>query len=464
MARAPGFLRPGNQLDPRGRTLLFFLRRTAGDFKPRSGHQHKPVLASFPRLRFGFPFLAIERKTSHVAGTRRFLWMTPIYLDYNATTPLDPAVVEAMLPYLRGNFGNPSSTHVLGKQAHDAVEQARARVAVLLGAAGPDEIVFTSGGTEASNHALKGSVFARLGGTGLTAFLGRLFGRSRPAHLVISSIEHPATAVPAEFLRRLGCRLTVVPVDRHGLVDPDDVARALDRDTVLVSIMHANNEVGTLQPIREISRHTRARGVLLHTDAAQSLGKVAVDVNDLGVDLLTVAGHKLYAPKGVGALFMRRGVKLESLLHGAGHEAGRRAGTENVPYVVGLGTACQLARDSLPDATARLKSLREALWERLRARLGERVVLNGHPEKRLPNTLNVSFVGHVGSELLEKVPEIAASTGSACHEGKVSQSPVLCAMGVPPQIGKGAVRLTVGRFSTEAEIDTAADLLTRAAG
>jgi cysteine desulfurase len=389
--------------------------------------------------------------------------MNPIYLDYNATTPLDPAVVEAMLPFLRHNFGNPSSSHVLGKQAHEAVEQARAQVAALLGAK-PDEIVFTSGGTEASNHALKGPVYARLAGTGLARLFGRWFGRSAQSpHLIISAVEHPATAQPAEFLRRLGCRVTVVPVDGQGLVDPDAVARALDRDTLLVSIMHSNNEVGTLQPIREISQHTRARGVLLHTDAAQSLGKVAVDVNDLGVDLLTVAGHKLYAPKGVGVLFVRQGVKLENLMHGAGHEAGRRAGTENVPYDVGLGMACVVARSSLPGATARLKGLREGLWERLRAGLGERIVLNGHPEKRLPNTLNVSFTGHVGAELLEKVPRLAASTGSACHEGKVSQSPVLCAMGVRPEIGKGAVRLTVGRFTTEAEIDEAADLLVKSA-
>jgi cysteine desulfurase len=381
---------------------------------------------------------------------------TPIYLDYNATTPLDPAVVEAMLPFLRQDFGNPSSSHALGKAAHQAVEQAREQVAALL-AAGAEEIVFTGGGTEASNHALKGAVFTPLKG---------LFGwwnRGRGSHLVISSIEHPATAAPAEFLRRLGCSLTMVPVDGQGLVDPDAVRRALTPRTVLVSIMHANNEVGTLQPIREISAFTRARGVLLHTDAAQSLGKVPVDVNDLGVDLLTLAGHKLYAPKGIGVLYIRRGVKLENLLHGAGHEGGRRAGTENVPYIVGLGRACELARTGLAEATPRLRRLRDRLWEQLRAGLGERIVLNGHPEKRLPNTLNANFLGHVGAELLLRVPEVAASTGSACHEGKVSQSPVLCAMGVPPEIGRGALRLTVGRFTTEEEVDRAALALTRAA-
>jgi cysteine desulfurase len=386
--------------------------------------------------------------------------MTPIYLDYNATTPLDPAVVEAMLPYLREHFGNPSSTHARGKRAHEAVEAARAQVGGLLGAQA-DEIVFTGGGTEASNLAIKGVFFARLA-SGLPGMFRRLLGRSG-CHMITSSIEHPATAKPLEFLQRLGCRVTVVPVDRSGRVDPDDVKRALSADTVLVSVMHSNNEVGTLQPIREIGALTRPRGVLLHTDVAQSLGKVAVDVNDLNADLVTVAGHKLYAPKGVGVLYVRKGVRLESLLHGAGHESGRRAGTENVPYVVGLGVACAIARQSLPAATAKLSSLRDRLWQRLREGLGERVVVNGHPELRLPNTLNCSFLGHIGAELLAKVPEVEASTGSACHEGKVSQSPVLCAMGVPPEVGQGAVRLTAGRFTTEDEIDRAAELLIRAA-
>jgi cysteine desulfurase len=378
--------------------------------------------------------------------------MKPIYLDYNATTPVDPTVLDAMLPYLRDDFGNASSTHSLGKTAHTAVEQARQQVAALLGAH-PDEVVFTGGGSEASNHALKGAVFAKLRG-----FFGRW---ARGAHVIISAVEHPATTQPCAFLQRLGCRVTVVPVDGRGRVDPDDVARALRRGATLVSVMHSNNEVGTLQPIKEIAALTRSHGVLLHTDAAQSLGKVPVDVNDLGVDLLTLAGHKLYAPKGVGVLYVRRGVKLESLLHGAGHEGGRRAGTENVPYLVALGEACAVARRSLPEATQRLRQLRERLWERLRAGLGERVVLNGHPEERLPNTLNASFIGHVGAQLLEKVPEIAASTGSACHEGQVTQSPVLCAMGVPPNVGRGALRLTVGRFTTDEEVDRAAEALVR---
>jgi cysteine desulfurase len=379
--------------------------------------------------------------------------MKPIYLDYNATTPLDPAVLDAMLPYLREHHGNPSSAHAYGKKAHDAVETARRQVAELLGAH-PDEIVFTGGGSEASNHALKGVVFTRPRG---------IFGRwARDAHLITSAVEHPATLGPCKFLERLGCRVTVLPVDRHGCVDPDAMRKAIDRRTRLISIMHSNNEVGTLQPIRAIAALARERGVPVHTDAAQSVGKLPVNVQELGVDLLTVAGHKLYAPKGVGVLYVRRGVRLEPLIHGAGHEAGRRAGTENVPYLVALGAACAVASPSLPEASGRLRQLRDRLWERLRAGLGERVVLNGHPEHRLPNTLNVSFVGQVGSELLDKVPEVAASTGSACHEGHVTQSPVLCAMGVPPQIGRGAVRLSVGRFTTEAEVDEAADALVRA--
>ena len=378
----------------------------------------------------------------------------PIYLDYNATTPIDPAVRDAMLPFLGEHFGNPSSTHAYGKQAHAGVESARRQLADLLGA-NPDEVVFTGGGSEASNHAIKGTVLRQPRGW---------FGRwGRDAHVIISAVEHPATARPCEFLKTLGCKVTVLPVDGRGMVDPDDVRRAVTPRTKLVSIMHSNNEIGTINPIREIAAAARERGVLVHTDAAQSLGKVPVRVNELGVDLLTVAGHKLYAPKGVGALYVRRGVELASLIHGAGHEGGRRAGTENVPYLVGLGRAADLAAATLPEAETRLRGLRDRLHAALTRGLGDRVALNGHPERRLPNTLNLSFVGHVGSELLGKVPGVAASTGSACHEGKVSQSPVLCAMRVPPDVGQGALRLTVGRFTTEDEVDRAAELLIAAA-
>ncbi len=383
--------------------------------------------------------------------------MPPIYLDYNATTPLDPAVVEAMLPYLREHFGNPSSAHAYGKAAHDAVERARGQVAALLDCQS-DEVVFTGGGTEATNHALKGLLLGGLVGRWRVGTVAKVLFR-RNAGVITSAVEHPATAQVCDFLRRFGCTVTALQVDRSGRVDPDDVRRALRRPVAVVSIMHANNEVGMLQPISDIGKICREHGVPFHTDAAQSVGKVPVNVHELSVDLLTVAGHKLYAPKGVGALYVRRGVRLEPFIHGAGHEAGRRAGTENVPHVVGLGVACDLIRRSLPDASAKLRALRDRLWDRLRAALGEGVVLNGHPVERLPNTLNVSFVGCVGSELLEAVPQVAASTGSACHEGKVTQSPVLCAMGVPPEVGRGAVRLSVGRFTTEDEVDRGANAL-----
>lgn len=379
--------------------------------------------------------------------------MRPIYLDYNATTPVDPAVARAIAEALE-RFGNPSSLHAYGREAHAAVETARRQAADLLGAQ-PDEIVFTGGGSEASNHAIKGAVFAKLHG---------VFGRwARGARVVVSAVEHPATLQPCAFLERLGCTVAKIPVDRQGVVDLAAAEKAIAKGTTLVSVMHSNNEVGTLQPIRRLAELAKARGALMHVDAAQSLGKVPVDVNALGVDLLSLAGHKLYAPKGVGLLFVRRGVTLEPLIHGAGHEGGRRAGTENVPYLVGLGTACELAARGLAEAEANLRALRERLWTRLRERLGDRVVLNGHPTERLPNTLNVNFVGCVGADLLARVPEVAASTGSACHEGHVTQSPVLCAMGVPPELGKGAVRLTVGRFTTEDEVDRAAEHLAKGA-
>src|SRR5262245_38515423 len=393
--------------------------------------------------------------------------MTPIYLDYNATTPVDPAVLEAMLPYLGGSpgesagekgafghFGNPSSTHAYGKRAHDVVDQARAQVAALLGAQ-PDEIVFTGGGSEASNHALKGAVFIKLRG---------IFGRwAKGAQIITSTVEHPATQQPCEFLRRLGCTITQVGVDATGIVDVEAIRKSLSRSTTLVSIMHANNEVGTIQPIRPIADMAHSYGALMHTDAAQSLGKIPVKVDELGVDLLSVAGHKLYAPKGVGALYVRRGVKLEPFIHGAGHEAGRRAGTENVPYIVALGKACELAGLHLAQAGARLKTLRDRLWERLHAGLGDQIVLNGHPENPLPNTLTATLLGHIAAALPQKVPEIAASTGSACHEGHVTLSPVLKAMGVPSSVGRGALRLSVGRFTTEEEVDRAAGALIGAA-
>jgi cysteine desulfurase len=369
--------------------------------------------------------------------------MTQIYLDYNASTPLDPGVVRAMHPYLDGAQGNPSSPHWAGRPAREAVERAREQVAAALGAH-PDEIVFTSGGSEANNLALKGVYFAL---------------RDRGDHIVTSAVEHPAIVGPCQFLERLGATVTYLPVDSTGRVDPDDVRRAIGPRTILVTLMQANNEVGTLQPIAECAHLAREHGVLFHTDAAQAVGKIPTDVRDLQVDLLSVAGHKLYAPKGVGALYVRRGVSLEPLIHGAGHEGGRRAGTESALLAVALGAAAEVARRSLPQATTRLRDLRDRLWGRLQEDLDARIVLNGHPEQRLPNTLNVNFIGWIGADLLAAAPEIAASTGSACHEGQVQLSPVLSAMGVPPELGRGAVRLSVGRFTTEAEVDRAAQVL-----
>lgn len=371
----------------------------------------------------------------------------PIYLDYNATTPVDPVVVADMQPYFTHHFGNPSSTHAYGVQARDAVDWSRMRVALTLGC-DPDEVVFTGGGSEGNNLAIKGTAFAH---------------RDRGRHIITSRVEHPAVLATCRYLeRRHGFVVTYLPVDRTGRVDPDDVERAIRPDTVLITVMTANNETGTLQPVAEIGAIARRRGVLFHTDAAQAVGKVPVKVRELQVDMLTVAGHKLYAPKGIGALYVRRGVKLDPLAHGAGHEGGLRAGTENVPYMMGLGKACSLIHSWLPEEAERLKGLRDRLLAALQARLGD-VHLNGHPELRLPNTLNVGFPGAIGYEVLAAAREVAASTGSACHSGRPEPSPVLQAMGIPDEIAVSAVRLSVGRWTTEEEIDMAAELLASAA-
>jgi len=358
-----------------------------------------------------------------------------VYLDFNASTPLAPEVQAAMRPLLEAHFGNPSSHHWAGAPARAALEQARGQVAALLGAA-PEEIVFTSGGTEANNHALKGAFWAAKG---------------KGTHVVTTAVEHPAVLEPLRFLAGRGAEVTVVPVDRAGRVDPEDVRRALRPGTVLVSVMHANNEVGTLQPIAEIAGLAHAAGALLHVDAAQSVGKVPVRVDDLGADLLSVAGHKLHAPKGIGALYVRRGVALEPLLHGAGHERGRRAGTENVLLAAGLGAACQAAGPWLGMAGAR--ALRDALEAGLLEATGGRLTVNGAGAERLPNTASVNFLGLTGADLLARLPGVAASTGSACHAGSVTLSPVLAAMGVPPEEGRGAVRFSLGRTTTADEIE-----------
>jgi cysteine desulfurase len=304
-------------------------------------------------------------------------------------------------------------------------------------------VIFTSGGSEANNLALKGVFFAL---------------KDKGNHIVTSAIEHPATIMTCKFLERLGAKVTYLPVDCHGRVDPDDLHRALTPKTILISIMHANNEVGTIEPIEEISQIAREHGGLLHTDAAQSVGKIATDVDALGVDLLSMAGHKFYAPKGVGALYVRRGTPLEPLIHGADHESGRRAGTESVLLAVALGTASKLARDLLP--MKRVRGLRDHLWQALHTRFTRRVVLNGHSEYRLPNTLNVAFPNYVGADILARLDGVAASTGSACHSGRVELSPVLTAMGIRSDVGMGAIRFSLGRHTAIEEIDAVVNRLT----
>ena len=372
----------------------------------------------------------------------------PIYLDYNATTPIDPEVAEAMLPFLHRHFGNPSSIHVFGVTTHQAVSAARRQVAMLLGAR-PEEIVFTSGGTESNNMVLQG-VARHLA--------------SKGRHIITSAVEHPAVLEPCHALEEQGYRVTVVEVDEMGRVDPEAVARAITPETTLISIMHANNEVGTIQPIAEIAAVAREQGILLHTDAAQSVGKIPVRVDELGVDFLSLAGHKLYAPKGIGALYIRSGRELDRLMYGASHESGRRAGTENVLEIVGLGKACELALERLESGAERSRRLRDRLWESLAEQLSE-LRRNGDIVDCLPNTLSVSFRGVDAATLLAEIGDrVAASAGAACHAEGVDLSTVLEAMRVPLDYAMGTVRFSVGRPTTEAEIDTAVEVVSEAVG
>jgi cysteine desulfurase len=366
-----------------------------------------------------------------------------IYLDYNATTPVAPEVAQAMQPYLGPEFGNPSCDYPLGLKARDAVAQARRRVAALLNCA-PEDVVCTSGATEANNTVLKGVALK--------------IGRGR---IITAATEHPSVLAPCRFLQSRGFEVVILPVDATGRLNPDEVRRALTADTILISVMHANNETGALQPLAAIGALAREAGILFHTDAAQSLAKIKVDVRELPVDFLTVAGHKFYAPKGVGALYVRPGAAANAftpLLHGASQEGGRRAGTENVPYLVALGEAARLARERLEADANHLKTLRDLLHQRLRTGFPG-LVLNGPEVERLPNTLNVSFVGISGSDLMARVPEVAASLGSACHAGQEAISPVLAAMGVTPAVARGAVRFSVGRYTTAVQVEEAAALL-----
>ncbi|MDF2869232.1 MAG: Cysteine desulfurase [Anaerocolumna sp.] len=359
-----------------------------------------------------------------------------IYLDYNATTPIDKEVADAMLPFIYENYGNPSSNHTLGMVNKDAVEQARCQVARLLNCT-PDEITFTSGGSESNNTVIKGVAYTN---------------RHKGNHIITSPIEHPAVLNPCNYLERNGYQISYLPVKENGRVDISNLEKLITKETLLVTIMHSNNETGVIQPVRKIAEICHRHGVLLHTDASQSVGKVSIDVEELGIDFLTVAGHKLYAPKGTGALYTRRGFTIEPLIHGAGHEHGRRAGTENVIFDVALGKACELAEIALKDS--KIKELTEYFYTELKVLFGDGIKLNGDWENRLPNTLNISFIGYNGGEVLAQLgEELAASTGSACHSGQVTISPVLKAMSIPYEIARGAVRFSLGRYTTKEELD-----------
>jgi len=361
----------------------------------------------------------------------------PIYLDYNATTPHDPEVIEAMRPFLETEFGNPSSSHWYGIKPKQAAETARRQVAGILNCR-PTEVFFTSGGTESNNHAIRG--------------VARRF-REKGNHIITSNFEHPAVIEVCRYLEADGFETTLLPVSKDGLVDPTDVERALRPSTILITVMHANNEVGTIQPIAEISRIAKKHDIAMHTDAAQSVGKIPTDVEHLGVDLLSVAGHKVYAPKGIGALYVRSPLEPEKFCFGAGQEMGRRAGTENVLEIVGLGKACEIAQQNLEKDMGRMKFLRDRLHEGLLGRIFD-IRLNGHLQHRLPNTLNISFKDLEANRILEDIDlEVAASAGAACHADSVEISHVLRAMKIPLEWAKGTLRFSVGRMTTEAEID-----------
>jgi len=366
----------------------------------------------------------------------------PIYLDYNASTPVDPRVLQEMLPYLKEKFGNPSSSHPYGVALKAGIEQARERVAALLGCEST-EIIFTSGATESNNMVIKGVAESAPKGS----------------HIIASRIEHPAVLEPCHYLERHGHAVTYLRVDEHGLVDPADLEQAITPKTSLVTIMHANNEVGTMQDISVLSRIAASRGILFHTDAAQSVGKVRVQVEDLGVDFLTIAGHKFYAPKGIGSLYIKNGSTLPPMMRGAGHERGLRPGTENAAFIVGLGAACAIASGIMDTEGPRQMKLGQGLFDGLK-RAGLKVHLNGHPEKKLPNTWNISFEGFDSIAVIAALGrDVAVSPGAACHGSTVNASPVLVAMGTDPALARGAIRFSLGRETTETEIDEVVELL-----
>jgi len=368
-----------------------------------------------------------------------------LYLDYNATTPVDSRVADAMLPFLRDHFGNPSSNHALGRISRQAIDKARLQVGQFLGVQ-PDEIIFTSSGTEANNHAIIGAALAN---------------SERGKHIVTCNVEHPAVTEVCRYLETRGFTFTEVKVDSYGMVSVEDVAAALTSETTLVTIMLANNEVGTIQPIKEIANLVRPKGIIMHTDCAQAVGKIPVNLSDLNVDMISVASHKLYGPKGVGVLCIRDGIELPNLMHGAGHENGRRPGTENILEIVGLGEACRLADEDLGDELPRLKKLRNHLEKSL-LEIFPSARVNGHPEKRLPNTLSISFHDLRSDEIVAAMPEVAISTGAACHGGGPVASRVLTNMGVPVEWALGTLRISLGRMTTLAEVDWGIEEIARA--
>jgi cysteine desulfurase len=368
----------------------------------------------------------------------------PIYLDYNATTPIAPEVAEEMWPYIQAHFGNPSSSYAVGRYNKEAIEKARMQVAGLIGAK-PEEIIFTSGGTESNNHAIRGAVLAN---------------SEKGKHIITSQTEHPAVIEVCRFLEKQGYEITWLPVDSCGKVNPEDVEKTIRPDTVLITIMHANNEVGTIQPLKAIGEIAKKHGVLFHTDAAQSLGKIKTDVNELGVDLLSVAGHKLYAPKGVGALYIRDGVKLENLIFGAGQERGLRPGTENVPYIIALGKACELTNENMDGNNRHLSQTRQRLLDGLKENCKTTIILNADLGNCLPNTLSIAFENVDAHTLASLVStKVLFSTGSACHAGSVEISPVLKAMNVNPRKAAGTVRISTGKYTTIDEVDNAVEAI-----
>ena len=364
----------------------------------------------------------------------------PVYLDYNATTPIDPAVAEVMIPFINTHFGNPSSSHLFGIEAKRAVEKARKQVAGMLGC-GVDEIIFTSGGSESNNYAIRGAAFAN---------------RKKGNHVITSSVEHPAVTEVCAYLENNGFKITYLPVDEYGMIDPQSVLDSINPQTILITIMHANNEVGTIQPINEIGKIAKERGILFHSDCAQSVGKIPVNVNEMNIDLLSIAGHKFYAPKGIGALYIRSGVKLEKLIYGADHEMNFRAGTENVIEIVGLGESCKMISEKLPEYSEHLKKMRDRLEAGLKEKFSG-LRINGHPEKRLANTLSISFRNLEANTIVSELVDVAVSAGAACHSDRIDISPTLKAMKVPEEDAMGTIRLSTGRYTTSDEIDFAVE-------